>query len=76
MNCHLKELVKVIGQSSTRVVRAKSGIAYAVDVKLNWNNQECDSVLVAGMVAVADCGPLQRLDESFVISRPEELNHW
>jgi hypothetical protein len=65
-----EELAKFIGRPSSRLVHAKSAVDYTIDVNVRWCNQEFSSILVEGMAAVAGTGPLQRIDESFVVSRP------
>jgi hypothetical protein len=64
-----EELVKVVGQSSSRLVRSASGTAFVVDVNVYWNNQEHTKILVKGMAANADSEILQRIDESFIVSQ-------
>jgi hypothetical protein len=64
------ELTKFVGQSSSRVVRGKDANDYVIDVAVCWLDQEQQRILVKGMAAVADCGPLRRVDESFVVSPP------
>lgn len=62
-----EELAALLGRSS-RLLRASDGSIYSIYITIRW--QECvhGDILVEGTVATADCGPLQRLDDSFVVS--------
>jgi hypothetical protein len=62
-----KELSGAFGESS-RLVRAVDSIVYTVYVTVKWRDGRQGDIAVNVTVATADCGPLERFDESFVIS--------
>lgn len=62
-----EEVAALLGQSS-RLLRTSDGSIYDVYITIRWRNREHGDILVEGMVATADCGPLNRLDDSFVVS--------
>ena len=67
------ELVSLVGHSTSRLVSADDGnvyIVYIVDISIRRRNTERGDIRIDGTAAVADCGPLQRVDESVVVSPP------
>ena len=62
-----EELALQLGQSS-RLLRASDGLVYSLYITIRWRNREHGDILVEGTIATADCGPLNRLDDSFVVS--------
>ena len=62
-----QSLVPLVGQTSSRLVRAADSTQYIVEVRVAWHNEGRSEVAVEGTVAIADCGPLGRLDESLIV---------
>ena len=50
-----EELVSSVGHSSSRVVRGKDAVDYAIDVGVRWLNREGGRIIVEGMAGVANC---------------------
>jgi hypothetical protein len=64
------ELAELVGASSSRRVRAADSTHYVVEVNVRWLPGKSGQILVEGLAATADCGPLRRLDHSFVVLAP------
>jgi hypothetical protein len=62
-----EELATLLGRSS-RLLRASDGSIFSVYIDIRWRNRGHGDILVEGTIATADCGPLRRLDDSFVVS--------
>lgn len=62
-----EQLAALLGRSS-RLSRASDGSIFSIYIDIRWRNREHGDILVEGMIATADCGPLKRLDDSFVVS--------
>lgn len=65
-----EELVHFVGTAEVRRVRGSDSTQYAIQVTVEWRTGEPGDILVVGWCAVDDCGPLRRLDESFIVHRP------
>jgi hypothetical protein len=61
------ELAELVGPPKVRIVRGVDSTEYAVEVIVRWRNGERGELLVEGWIAANDCGPLHRLDESFIV---------
>lgn len=62
-----EDLAALLGRSS-RLLRASDGSIYSMYITIRWQNCVRGDILVEGTIATADCGPLNRLDDSFVVS--------
>jgi hypothetical protein len=65
-----EELAQFVGESSAIRRRSEDSTEYVIEVKVRCCGDQHGKILVEGMAAVADCGPLRRLDQSFVILPP------
>ena len=65
------ELTQLVGERSLRRVTAADSTEYAIEVIVRWLDLEGGDVRVVGWVAVDDCGPVRRLDDAFVVARPD-----
>lgn len=62
-----EELASHLGQSS-RLLRGPDGSIYSIYITIRWRNCVHGDILIEGTIATADCGPLNRLDDSLVMS--------
>lgn len=66
-NMQYRDLVSAIGQTTSRIVRAEDSTRYTIEVHVQWRDEAEGEIIVDGMVGTADCGPLGRIDDSFVV---------
>jgi hypothetical protein len=62
------DLAQLVGCSSSKHVRAADSTQYVVEVNVRWRTGKPGEILVEGMAATNDCGPLRRLDDVFVVA--------
>ena len=60
------ELAELVGETISRQMIAADSTAYAVEIKIRWRDAPGGEILVVGWAAVDDCGPMRRVDNSFV----------
>ena len=63
------DLIAAIGNTASKTVRAEDSTDYLIEVSVAWRNESKGEIIVSGMAGTVDCGPLGRIDESFVVSR-------
>jgi hypothetical protein len=63
------ELVQLVGPPHVRTVRSGDSTEYAIQITVRVLST--DDILVDGWIAVDDCGPMRRLDDQFVVPKPD-----
>ena len=63
------ELERSVGQTHSNRCRAEDAAEYVVEISVDWYSREEGALLVSGMAALASCGPLHRMDRSFVVTQ-------
>jgi hypothetical protein len=63
-----EQLAEFIGQPHRWQVTV-DGVAYAIEITVGWRYAEGGEIRVIGWAAVDDCGPMRRVDDTFVVSR-------
>jgi hypothetical protein len=64
------DLVQLVGETSSKHLRAADSTQYLIEINVSWRTGAPGEILVKGMAATADFGPLRRLDDSFLASPP------
>ena len=60
----------MIGPEHDAVLKrqADDGVTYDVEITVRWRDDVRQEILVDGFVAVADTGPLRRIDRVYLVS--------
>ena len=62
-----EDLAQFVGPQCPRRIRGNDGTEYAVQIKVRRGNLEHGEIIVEGWLAIDDCGPMHRLDDSFIV---------
>ena len=69
-----EQLTQFVGPAQARRVRARDSTEYAIEINVRWRFGNPGDILVEGWIAVDDCGPLHRLDDSFVVTASDSAH--
>jgi hypothetical protein len=66
------DLSSLIAPAAPRVISDDDSTRYAIQITVTWRNAIQGDILVDGWRALEDCGPLNRIDEHFVVSKARD----